>query len=205
MYRYFPGAVYRPHVDGAWPASGKDADGNYVYDSKGGAVRSRFTALIYLNEGFSGGHTTFFTPSSEPGVVESRGVAPREGAALFFPHGGTEGSLVRTFPNGSASNCSYFLLMKCLSLDCAHRYMKEVLYFQERSTSFERTCFTPFYSAEEPPMITANDSLGWFLRHPHAWSKKLALVPVHRSSDARMHGWRECLRRIDRAIWLPFY
>jgi hypothetical protein len=95
LYRYFPGAVYRPHVDGAWPASGKDADGQYAYDSTSGAVRSRLTALIYLNEGFGGGHTTFFAPSKDtPGVVESCGVAPREGAALFFPHGGSEGSLV---------------------------------------------------------------------------------------------------------------
>lgn len=24
VYRYVPGAIYRPHIDGAWPASGVD-------------------------------------------------------------------------------------------------------------------------------------------------------------------------------------
>ena len=28
-----PGAVYRPHIDGAWPGSCVDAQGNYVYDA----------------------------------------------------------------------------------------------------------------------------------------------------------------------------
>ena len=34
VYRYVPGAIYRPHLDGAWPPSGLDpATGEYVYDS----------------------------------------------------------------------------------------------------------------------------------------------------------------------------
>jgi hypothetical protein len=34
VYRYVPGAIYRPHLDGAWPASGLDpVTGEYVYDS----------------------------------------------------------------------------------------------------------------------------------------------------------------------------
>jgi hypothetical protein len=96
FYRYFPGAVYRPHVDGAWPPSGKDAaTKEYVYDTSGGTVKSRFTFLIYLNEGFTGGATTFFTPAlEEEGVVEARGVAPRVGSALVFAHGDGSGSLV---------------------------------------------------------------------------------------------------------------
>jgi hypothetical protein len=79
--RYFPGAVYRPHVDGAWPASGKKdpvlssnpnnnnnnnnkggngndggggGGGAYVYDD-GSGQRSKLTMLVYLNEGFEGG------------------------------------------------------------------------------------------------------------------------------------------------------
>jgi hypothetical protein len=31
-YRYIPGRYYRPHIDGAWPPSGLDSKGNYVYD-----------------------------------------------------------------------------------------------------------------------------------------------------------------------------
>jgi len=37
---------------------------------------SRLTFLIYLNDDFEGGCTTFFTPSLEHGVLESRGVRP---------------------------------------------------------------------------------------------------------------------------------
>ena len=34
VYQYVPGAIYRPHLDGAWPASGLDpVTGEYVYDS----------------------------------------------------------------------------------------------------------------------------------------------------------------------------
>mmetsp|Transcript_47371 Transcript_47371/g.107384 ORF Transcript_47371/g.107384 Transcript_47371/m.107384 type:complete len:166 (+) Transcript_47371:1274-1771(+) len=94
LYRYLPGSVYRPHVDGSWPASGKDGNGQYVYDAKGGLERSRFTFLIYLNEGFGGGCTTFFSAGATEGWVEARGVSPRQGCALVFPHGEGAGSLV---------------------------------------------------------------------------------------------------------------
>lgn len=114
FYRYLPGAVYRPHIDGAWPASGlrratmdpaealagdgcHDADGNkveYVYDA-GGDRRSRLTFLLYLNEDFDGGCTTFFNADPQTvGVVEARGVAPRCGSVLCFPHGEGAGSRV---------------------------------------------------------------------------------------------------------------
>eukprot|EP01052_Picozoa_sp_SAG31_P034663 SAG31_NODE_4082_length_3608_cov_2.026788_4_plen_353_part_00 len=54
FYRYYPGATYRPHVDGAWPGSGLDEDGHYCYD-RFGDRRSRLTMVVYLNEGFDGG------------------------------------------------------------------------------------------------------------------------------------------------------
>jgi hypothetical protein len=58
-----PGAVYRPHVDGAWPGSGVDAaTGEYVFDALGDRW-SRLTFLVYLNDGFEGGCTTYYTPS----------------------------------------------------------------------------------------------------------------------------------------------
>ena len=101
FYRYSPGAVYRPHIDGAWPASAlrprnsneKDAVEEYVYDAHGDQ-RSRLTFLLYLNEDFDGGCTTFFTANDVAGVVNARGVAPRAGSVLCFPHGDGAGSLV---------------------------------------------------------------------------------------------------------------
>jgi hypothetical protein len=33
--RWHAGNVYRPHIDGAWPGSGLDANGRYVFDAYG--------------------------------------------------------------------------------------------------------------------------------------------------------------------------
>eukprot|EP00953_Heterococcus_sp_UTEX-ZZ885_P036748 18910-Heterococcus_DN1.PRE.2 len=127
LYRYKPGSIYRPHIDGAWPASGVNADtGEYMYDAYGDRW-SRLTFLIYLNDGFEGGHTAFYTPSRTEGRlnasamrtirdkarsicfkltcavfcvclillcalhlyddIDCRGVVPRAGSVLVFPHG----------------------------------------------------------------------------------------------------------------------
>ncbi|CAM0138080.1 hypothetical protein VKS41_001303 [Umbelopsis sp. WA50703] len=95
VYRYVPGAIYRPHIDGAWPGSGLDpVDGSYKYDMYDGTRWSRLTFLIYLNEEFDGGSTTFFLPSAEEGILEAHGVSPRRGSVLCFPHGNTAGSLL---------------------------------------------------------------------------------------------------------------
>jgi len=94
-YRYQPGSVYRPHVDGAWPCSGRDPiTGQYVYDATDGHLWSRLTFLMYLNEGFEGGCTTYFTPAMEEGKLRAMPVVPRVGCALVFPHGDTFGCLV---------------------------------------------------------------------------------------------------------------
>ncbi len=57
-------AVYRPHVDGAWPGSGLSSEGKVLFDAFGDRW-SRLTFLIYLNDGFEGGSTTFYTPSED--------------------------------------------------------------------------------------------------------------------------------------------
>ncbi|KIM78401.1 hypothetical protein PILCRDRAFT_586744 [Piloderma croceum F 1598] len=97
VYRYVPGAIYRPHLDGAWPASGLDpVTGEYVYDSSppDDPLWSRLTFLIYLNDEFSNGQTTFFVPSSSAmGVMDARPVKPRQGSILVFPHGETHALL----------------------------------------------------------------------------------------------------------------
>ncbi|KAI8908908.1 hypothetical protein EDD86DRAFT_191293 [Gorgonomyces haynaldii] len=92
LYRYVPGAIYRPHIDGAWPASGLK-DGKYHYDLEGNQ-RSRLTFLVYLNDEFSGGYTTYFVPSTQVGVMYAQAVVPRRGCIVCFPHGASKGSLL---------------------------------------------------------------------------------------------------------------
>ncbi|KAF8876946.1 hypothetical protein BD779DRAFT_1559065 [Infundibulicybe gibba] len=96
LYRYRPGALYRPHIDGAWPASAVNMTSSppsYIYDSDP-EVYSRLTLLIYLNDDFEGGCTTFFLPSSSNGILEARPVKPRTGTVCVFPHGAAKGSLL---------------------------------------------------------------------------------------------------------------
>jgi hypothetical protein len=120
FYRYVPGRYYRPHIDGAWPSSGFDINGDYRYDvndvsNKNGVQfvqqegtskeivdtnindqdqsstrhqLSRLTFLIYLNDDFDGGHTTFFMPAKDKeGVLNAFPVRPCRGCVLVFPHG----------------------------------------------------------------------------------------------------------------------
>lgn len=68
----------------------------------------RLTFLVYLNDGFSGGSTTFYTPAGSAAggdgggggggacCLEARSVAPRAGNILVFPHGDTMGGWVRS-------------------------------------------------------------------------------------------------------------
>eukprot|EP01130_Rhizamoeba_saxonica_P018230 TRINITY_DN9056_c0_g1_i1.p1 TRINITY_DN9056_c0_g1~~TRINITY_DN9056_c0_g1_i1.p1 ORF type:complete len:477 (-),score=106.42 TRINITY_DN9056_c0_g1_i1:44-1474(-) len=94
LYRYYPGDNYRPHIDGAWPGSGVDEEGNYVFDDYGDRW-SKLTLLFYLNDGFVGGETDFFLPDYHvSGQINVYGVKPAQGNALVFPHGDTPGSLV---------------------------------------------------------------------------------------------------------------
>lgn len=96
LFRYGEGAVYRPHIDGSWTASG-DAS---LATTDSDEIHSYYTFLIYLNGGFEGGGTTFFVsppPSckeSESGCIMARSVKPVQGSILCFPHGVVEGSLV---------------------------------------------------------------------------------------------------------------
>jgi prolyl 4-hydroxylase len=68
-YRYKPGMRFAPHRDGAFVRD--------IYE------QSCYSFLIYLNEEFDGGNTTFFTSySSEPAVS----VRPQTGMGLLFQH-----------------------------------------------------------------------------------------------------------------------
>ena len=73
-YRYKPGMRFAPHADGAYVRNENEM--------------SFYTYLIYLNEEFVGGETTF---CSDPNVV----IRPRTGCGLMFLHPLVhEGSLV---------------------------------------------------------------------------------------------------------------
>lgn len=97
VYRYVPGAEYRAHIDGAWPPSSIDpVTDKYIYDSSPPSAKqsSLFTFLIYLNDEFSAGETTFFLPSAREGQMNAYPVKPIQGSIALFPHGETEGSLL---------------------------------------------------------------------------------------------------------------
>src|SRR5450432_1726733 len=84
-------------LDGAWPPSGIDpVTKAYVYDSSPPNARqsSLFTFLIYLNDDFEGGETTFFLPSWREGVLNAYPVRPVMGSVLMFPHGNANGALL---------------------------------------------------------------------------------------------------------------
>lgn len=96
VYRYVPGAEYRCHIDGAWPPSGIVADYTYVYDAspEGKKQSSLFTFLVYLNDEFEGGETTFFLPAAREGTLNAYPVRPVMGCVAIFPHGDANGALL---------------------------------------------------------------------------------------------------------------
>jgi hypothetical protein len=86
-----------PHPDGAWPPSGIDSvTQKYQYDasSAGAKQSSLFTFLIYLNDEFSAGETTFFIPSVREGIMNAYPVKPLMGSVAVFPHGEATGALL---------------------------------------------------------------------------------------------------------------
>eukprot|EP01135_Chromosphaera_perkinsii_P010105 Nk52_evm30s2011 gene=Nk52_evmTU30s2011 len=117
LYRYLPGAEYRPHIDGAWPESGVE-DGKYVYDVNGDCW-SRITFLVYLNDDFEGGWTTFFTPSPTEGSLEAYPVKPTAGCVMLFPHGDAEGSILHE-GSGVSSGAKFII-------------RTDVLYYKQKS------------------------------------------------------------------------
>lgn len=140
FYKYTPGAVYKPHIDGAWPGSGITSDGAYALDAFGDR-HSRMTLILYLNDDFEGGETRFFFNARacdahgakggcskgkggsavEPGGdagLHAQGVTPRAGGCLLFPHGDASSGVVH---EGSAvvSGCKYIIRTDVLYLNAA--------------------------------------------------------------------------------------
>jgi hypothetical protein len=97
VYRYVPDAEYRCHIDGAWPPSGvHPITKSYQYDSSPPDAKqsSLFTFLIYLNDEFEGGETTFFVPGVHEGVMNAYPIYPVMGSVAVFPHGEAKGALL---------------------------------------------------------------------------------------------------------------
>lgn len=96
IYRYVPGAEYRCHIDGAWPPSGIKPDDTYVYDASPEDKKqsSMYTFLVYLNDEFEGGETTFFLPGAREGTLNAYPVRPVMGSVAVFPHGEANGTLL---------------------------------------------------------------------------------------------------------------
>lgn len=69
LYRYGPGQQFDWHRDG--------------YFERDNGERSHFTFMIYLNEDFGGGATSFQVGSTSP---RNFAVKPRKGMALLFHH-----------------------------------------------------------------------------------------------------------------------
>lgn len=86
-----------PETDGAWPPSSIDPiHSTYIYDASPPDAKqsSLFTFLIYLNDEFAAGETSFFLPSAREGCLNAYSVKPIQGSVAMFPHGETEGSLL---------------------------------------------------------------------------------------------------------------
>eukprot|EP00908_Phaeocystis_cordata_P010881 Transcript_21730.p2 GENE.Transcript_21730~~Transcript_21730.p2 ORF type:complete len:295 (-),score=72.70 Transcript_21730:1528-2412(-) len=107
LYRYGPDDIFRMHTDGSWPGSKADlATGSVVRDAYGDRW-SQLTFLIYLDDDYDGGETTFLVDAEgypampRGGLIEGgpdapqlRGVRVSKGSVLCFFHGDHELSLL---------------------------------------------------------------------------------------------------------------
>jgi len=100
FYRYHKNEQFAPHFDGCFRWNTRD--------------QTHYTFIIYLNDGFEGGETTFF-----PGNINSMWttkfqrpeykVNPKRGAALVFRHTGTNSPYHEGSPHTTDGKCKYAL------------------------------------------------------------------------------------------------
>mmetsp|Transcript_4634 Transcript_4634/g.5987 ORF Transcript_4634/g.5987 Transcript_4634/m.5987 type:complete len:325 (+) Transcript_4634:50-1024(+) len=83
FYRYQPNGKdeFRPHVDDSFPGTGLSEDGKQMIWDKFGDRYSMLSFLLYLNDDFYGGHTTFYPEGLDGQRIK---VKPQQGSALCF-------------------------------------------------------------------------------------------------------------------------
>jgi len=70
------------------PNNENDEEASFGVTNKTRRQLSRLTFLIYLNDEFDGGHTTFLVPAQEKeGILNAFPINPVRGGVLVFPHG----------------------------------------------------------------------------------------------------------------------
>ena len=92
FYKYNQGDFFKPHTDGAWPASAV-VDGKLIANAHPDRY-SLMTFLIFLNDNFEGGETTFYVHKDDPTKAAKRSedvkvvaLKPLSGSVLCFAHG----------------------------------------------------------------------------------------------------------------------
>jgi hypothetical protein len=99
IYKYAPGGndFFAPHIDAGFPPSGINDKNELLWDlssEQEDKIFSRLTVLMYLNDDFVGGETSFYKSKSSqtesdqgepPALIAS--VRPVAGSCLFFPQG----------------------------------------------------------------------------------------------------------------------
>ena len=61
LYKYGPDDIFRLHTDGSWPGSKADPTSGSVVRDAYGDRWSQLTFLIYLDDDYEGGETSFLT------------------------------------------------------------------------------------------------------------------------------------------------
>ena len=92
FYKYNTGDFFKPHTDGAWPASAV-LDGKLITNAHPDRY-SLMTFLIFLNDDFEGGETAFYVHKDDPTKAAKRSkdvkvvaIKPLSGSVLCFAHG----------------------------------------------------------------------------------------------------------------------
>jgi hypothetical protein len=87
LYKYGVEDIFRLHTDGSWAGSAVDTRGKLVRDSYGDRW-SQLTFLIYLDDDYDGGETTFWVPdAAHSSSGEMHSVSVPLGGVLCFFHG----------------------------------------------------------------------------------------------------------------------
>jgi len=87
LYKYGPQDIFRLHTDGSWPGSKVDpSTGGIVRDAYGDRW-SQLTWVLYLNDDFEGGQTSFFSQRRGRQIEHAGDVPARAGSVLCFWHG----------------------------------------------------------------------------------------------------------------------